>query len=1215
VRTTFHSASAVALALLAASAQAQSPAPARAAGTAAKAAPTPGLGPKKSVAPDPSLGGSLRPAEAPRAAEAAGPALTYEAFRYRVEGQLSGKRREEIADLEKLIQLGGNPTEMPGWLFRLAELDWEESQYYFFEANRKDDALLRLGANPPAAEVQRLQGEKRSLEDRSRAYQDEAIARYKEILQKFPDYARSDEVLFFLGENLWKQGKQKEALAAYKILVTKHEGSRYVPDAWMAFGEHYFNAAEKSERTRNLENALKAYQRAASYKESSVYGFALYKQAWVYYNLARWTDALDLFRAVVIFGELPTTTLTQDKRLALVREARKDYVRTYSHVGSPEAAQEEFRKVGGEANWFEMLRGLADLYYGEGKDREAMLVYRQLIQARPLSAEAPLFQARIVTAAGRLGRKELAVQQARVFVKMLGEVEASGAVKDEKGKKQLEEARAAAENTLRTLAVQYHTEWKKTRDEPVAGLAAEVYEDYLQVFPDAPQAYDMRFFYAELLYALERYARAGDTYTQVALADARKVDAGEKPGKHLLDALEFAVHAYDVPARKFEETEKRAAAADARTPLPIPAPKQQLLDAALRYRKYAPQGPKVVEVTYRAANIYYRYNHLPEAQALFTEIATQHPRSELSGYAANLALDTYNMQGDWKGMNEQAKRLYGNADLVARHPALKDDLARVVEQSAFKVIEQQEKSGQYLAAADAYLAFAREWPQSKLAPTALYNASVDLVAARQLDRAGQVREELVTRYPGGAVVPKVLWANGADFEAIADFEKAADFYERYFEGWRKERFGAAPAAPRGKGKGKAPAAPAAGEPAFEEAKARDALYNAGVFREGLRQLDRAEADRTAYVTAWPDGPDSGRVFLSIADLYARRKDWGKELKQLEEYQRRYGKDPTDWIVAQGRIARAMERAGNSAGARRAWAQALDHYRKTGSKAGERALPVVAWASYLELEPDFERYDRITLDVAPRYLKAQLEVKARKLADLQRRYTEVVNLKQAEAAVCALYRIGDGYRRFSRSLAEAPVPAELKAMRRADVVQEYRAQLLQLSEGPQKKAVEGFDYALAKAREYGIWNECARQSAEALAKLDPERQAAPPEVVPALAGPAPAPVPGHGLLAAVQPPAPPPPADAAPPSLPPLRPVAAGGPAPLPPPDRSEATPVRPAAAPATPAAAAPSAGSPPRAPAPAAAPVPPPRPARPATPAPQPDRNPKPSDRDEDLLQ
>jgi TolA-binding protein len=1072
------------------------------------------LGKKRSVAPDASLAGTLESAKAKKP-EAGGPTLEFETFRYQIAVEVSGKRREEIADLKKLIHLGGSPQEMPGWLFRLAELYWEESQYYFFEANRKDDEIIKLGRGAPAAEVERLKGEKRALEERSRGFQSEAIEQYKEIFQRFPKYSRLDEVLFFLGENLSRQGKQKDALVAYKVLVTRFEKSRYVPDAWMAFGEYYFNSAEKGNRNEALANALKAYKRAASFTESSVYGYAIYKQAWVYYNLARWSEALDLFRAVIFFGDLPTSTIATDKKLALVKEARKDYVRTYSHVGAPESAAEEFRRVGGEAGWFDMLRNLAGLYYDEGKDREAILVYHQLIQAKPLSPESPLFQSRIVTCAGRMGKKDFAVQQARVFVKMLKEIEASNTVTDEKGKKQLEEARASAENTLRTLAVQYHNEYKKTRDEPVAGLAAEVYEDYLAIFPDTFHAYEMRFFFAELLFALDKYQRAGEEYSRVAVADAKALEAKQKPGKYLQDALENAVFAFDLVAKRFEEGEKRAPS-DPKQRLAIPKAKQQLLEACQRYMKYAPKGDKYVGVSYKAANIYYRYNWFAEATNLFTEIALDHPKHEVAGYATNLVLDAYNLLGDWRNVNGWAKRFYANVELVKAHPQLKEDLARIIEQSSFKVIEEYERAKNHRKAAEAYLAFVREWPASKLAPTALYNASVDYANARQVDRAVQVREQFVERFPADPLVAKCIYANGADYEAMADFEKAAAHYERYFEEWRKSKAAAAPRAKGGKARRPAKPEPAPASPGlYDEQKAQDALYDAGVFREGLRDWRRAEADRAAWLAAWPDAKEAPKVFLSVADLYAKEKAVAKELKQLEDYQKRYARDPTEWLVVQQRIARLLERSGNAAGARRAYEQAVQYYRAKKAQVAERAMPVVAQGMLLEVEPEFERYDRITLDVKPKFLKAQLEVKGKKLVELQQKYTAVVNLKQAEPAVCALYRIGLAYKRFAQALYDAPIPKELKALKRQDVIDEYKAQLSQLAAPPEQKAVEGLEYAMTKSREYGVSNDCSRRAAEILVKYKPERYGPPQERVPALVVQVPETREGHGLLSAIQ----------------------------------------------------------------------------------------------------
>jgi TolA-binding protein len=1109
----FLAAGAVALALAAPSARA-----------AQKAQPHEAdLGEKRSVAPDAALGGSLEAKK--KKAEPGGPALDFETFRKKVEVQVSEKRREEIASLRRLIDLGGgSPQETPGWYFRLAELLWEESQYFFFEANRRDDRLITLGTRGDPKEIDRLMAEKKYLERESLRHKDQAVVLYKAIVAKYPKYPRLDEVLYFLGENLSKRNRNDpDALKAYRALITSFPNSRFVPDAWMAFGEYYFEKANEKDRLGNLRRALEAYQKAAGYQESSVYGYALYKQGWVHYNLNQWNDALEMFKAVIFFGELPTSTVPADRKLALVKEARKDYVRTYSHVGSAEAAPEEFKRVGGDG-WFDMLKSLGTILYEEGKDRDAIVVHHRLIQEKPLSPEAPFYQSRIVTCAGRLGKKEGAVQQAHVFVKMLREIEATPGAKDEKWKKALADARRESEQTLRILAVTYHNEWKKTRDEPVAGWAAAVYQDYLELFPNETASYEMRFFHGELLYALADFERAADQYERVAARDIELLSAKPpaKAGKFFKDALENAVFARDLVAKKLDQDEKQRAPGDPKKRLPLLPARQKLVDACNRYLKWQPQGEKWVEVAYKVANIYYRHNAFAEATDLFTRIALDHPSHELAGYSTNLVLDAYNLLGDWRNVNGWAKRFYGNAKLLQAHPALKDDLAKVIEQSAFKVIEEKERAKDHEGAAQEYLAFVRDWPQSRLAPTALFNASVDYVKAHRLDRAVEVRTEILRRYPQDPLAPKVLYDNAEAYEAMAEFEKAAEQYERYFAEWRRGRAGGARPVAKAKAKVKGRSAKAVAKPSepaaapssgYEEKKANDAIVNAAVFRAGLRQWSKAEAASLAYLETWPSGADASRIFLSLADVYAKQGHPTKELKQLEEYQKRFAKDPDEWLAIQYRIAQLLEKS-NPRAARTAYAQGVEYWRRHKGGVKERGLAVAAQGMYEELEPAFAEYDRITLNVKPKFLKSQLEVKGKKLKKLEEAYGQVVKLKQAEPAICALYRIGFAYERFAQSLFAAPIPPELR--RNAEFVQEYKAQLAQFAEPLRAKAVEGLALAVNASRDYGVVNDCAKAATALLTKAKPEEYGPSPEAVPALPPP-PAPVAtarGYGLLAEV-----------------------------------------------------------------------------------------------------
>jgi TolA-binding protein len=1073
------------------------------------------LGEKRSVAPDAALGGSLE-AKKPAKKDPGGPALDFESFRKQVEVQVSEKRREEIASLRRLIELGGgSDADTPQWYFRLAELLWEESQYFFFEANRRDDRLITLGTRGSPQELDRLMAEKRELEGQQKKLRDQAVALYAAIVKRYPKYPRLDEVLYFLAENLSKRDRNDpDALKAYRALIERFPRSRFVPDAWMAVGEHWFEKANGHDRLGSLKKALGAYRKAAEYQESSVYGYALYKQAWVHYNLAEWSEALELFRAVVFFGELPTATVPADRKLALVKEARKDYVRTYSHVGSAEGAADEFKRVGGEAGWLEMLKALAGIYFEEGKDRDAIVVYHRLIQVAPTSPEAAFFQSRIVTSAGRMGRKDAAVQQAHVFVKMLRGIEAAVGTGDEKGKRSIADARRDAEQTLRVLAVQYHNEWKKTRDDPVAGFAAAVYRDYLDVFPDETTSYEMRFFHAELRYALGDFEGAGEEYERVALHDLRALqakraagEAAAKPGKFFKDALENAVFAWDLVAKKLDD-EKKPAAADPTKRLPLAPQRQRLLDACARYLEWQPKGDKWVEIAYKAARLHYQHNGFAEATDLFTRIALDHPAHELAGYATNLVLDAYNLLGDWRNVNGWAKRFWANAKLVEAHPALKADLAKIIEESAFKVIEEKERAKDHEGAAEEYLAFARDWPDSRLAPTALFNASVDWVKARRIDKAVEVRTLILQKYPNHELAPAVLYDNAEAYEAIAEFEKAAELYERYFALWRAAR-------PRDAGKGKRAAAPAQDRPAaaYEEKKAIDGIINAAVFRAGLRQWAKAEAASRAYLETWPAGADAPRLVLSLADLHAKQGQRAKQIQQLEEYQRRFAKDPDEWLAIQQQLVELFERAGSAGLARRARADGLAHWKRNKDRVKERGLALVAEALLDDLEPEFAAYDRISLNVAPRFLKGQLEIKAKRLKKLEGAYGQVVLMKQAEPAVCALYRIGFAYKRFAQALYDAPIPREIRGD--PALVEEYRALLAQQAEPLESKAVDGLALAVDAARDHGVVNDCARQATAILVKHKPDAYGPSPEVVPSIPAPPLADAPrGYGLVAEV-----------------------------------------------------------------------------------------------------
>jgi tetratricopeptide (TPR) repeat protein len=280
-----------------------------------------------------------------------------------VEQKVASKRREQIAQLEKLLSF--NPPEAPSLMFRLGELYWEESRFYEFEAQSRAEA------------------EKVELLAKARQNARLAIEQYTKIVQGYPGFERTDEVLFFLGQSLMENGEDAKALVAYERLVKKYPRSRYMPDVWAAFGDYFFN---NSQGQRNeLERALDAYKRAEEFTESQVYGYALYKQGWCYFNMADYATAKDKFKRVVLYGERANARAKEKNgsKASLVREARADYVRAYARDGDAMQASDDFRKVATRPeDHAKMMRQLADLYSADGKDREAAIINALLAGSR-----------------------------------------------------------------------------------------------------------------------------------------------------------------------------------------------------------------------------------------------------------------------------------------------------------------------------------------------------------------------------------------------------------------------------------------------------------------------------------------------------------------------------------------------------------------------------------------------------------------------------------------------------------------------------------------------------------------------------------------------------------------------------------------------------------------------------------------------------------------
>ncbi len=1058
-----------------------------------------------SITPDKSLAGDITRKKEKRDDA---PTLKYDEFRLGIETKISSKRKEQIADLQKIIDLSPDKKEKPGLLFRLGELYWEESKAFFFEANRKDDEKIAALNRNDTGGVERAEAEKQEILAKSKENASVAVEKYSQIVQEFKDYERTDEVLYFLGLNLMEMGDERRAILAYNRLVEKYPKSRFLPDAFLARGEYYFNNS-KGKRDQ-LEKALENYVSATKYPENAVYGYALYKQGWCHFNMANYDKAQDQFKTVVLFADYagaeevegPKKKGGKSKNAGLAKEARTDYVRAYSRGGgTPSEAKDKFGKLAKNPEDLRtMLKQLASLYYEDGKDKEAALTFDMLIKERPTSPEAPGFQAKIIDCVMRAGNKRMTVQQVRRLVKLNDDVnKANGDKLSEKDKKALDEAKELAERTISNLAVNWHNEAKKTRDQETFEFASEVYADYLSLFPKNNKAYDLRFFWAELLHDnLYKFDQAAQEYTRTILVDVAKAEKGEKPGKWMPNASYNAILAWTEVVKKEESSGAiKATAPDPGKKGEIPPSKKALLEACERYLKYQDKGDKRVEIAYKAAKIYYDYNWLDEAVGRFADIALKYPDHKFEDgqrageIAANLVLDSYNLQGNWEKVNEWSRKFYAEERLA--QGKFRDDLAKLIEQSAFKLVNLLEAKKDYGKAAEAYMGFVTDFPRSELADKALFNASIDFYNARMLDKAIEVRKQLTSKYPKSQYVPQTTFALAEGYEAITDFESAADYYEAYASQYEKSRGGGGKKGPAKKGKAAAPPPPAAGgEQVWEEAKAQDALFNAGVFREGLGQYKQALKNREKYLELWPEAKDAEAVFKSIIDLQEKLGANGKAAKLVEEYEKKYIKDPNKVLWGEGRLATLYEeRLRNARLARGVYLRVADYHEKLGKKQRESldiaALDTVARASFVGNEDEWKKYSNIKLRWSKMQnigeLKASIAAKAKALEEIQKTYTKTVAFKSADPAICALHKIGLAYDQFAEALENPPVPKGIPE----DLLIELKSQFAEQAKPVKDKAAEAFTAVVEKSQDLDVFNACTTAALDQLrSKYRPEK---------------------------------------------------------------------------------------------------------------------------------
>jgi TolA-binding protein len=688
-----------------------------------------------------------------------------------------------------------------------------------------------------------------------------AIARYEELIQKFPTYPRVDAAAYTLGTLYFTQQRNADAVRMFE-LVTSKDQSHFRPEGFFRLGDADFELAAKlrgEPRKQMFVHAAQAYESATKIAppDGDIYFLSLYKLGWSYYNQATQSNQPEYQQAVEVFGRLVAEydklSAEQQARLGLRGEAIEYMAVALTQTGGAEAARRYFGTHPASSFKLPVLRRVASGLRDQGDFVRAVDAYRAVLAESPADSGALGVQREIVDIYQNRVLEPDKAQAARLE---LVDRFAPGSVWATANAPLRDSAQAARESALRQSAQYSLSRAQDKKDKAKFAEAADLYGRYMTEFSTSDSAQAVDLLYGEALFAEGDYFRAGTEYSRAAYTYKNDPKLSAQAGQDAIVAFDSAT----VRSKGDRAAQDSLFAVVDRYVAAFPA-----TDVA--HHALIEKGKRASEAK--------RWDVMA---ATFKTYADNYPADPYTPTAQKLIGDALYKQG----LYTEAQGQWENAQAIAiksGKKALSDTITLVRNAAAVTYGDSLVKAGNYREAAEAvYVAFADRNPTSDRAPDALRNAIETYVLADSVarvkgdksastaakQRAFELSQRLVASYPTykyrvqyqaletqlladlgkrdeAAVALETLirenptWPGRADamvrlavdYDSLAKPKEEAMAYERFAAAYPKD------------------------------ARAADAQYNAGV--SYLQAADTAGAIRAygAFAAAHPRDPRVG----------------------------------------------------------------------------------------------------------------------------------------------------------------------------------------------------------------------------------------------------------------------------------------------------------------------------------------------------------------------
>ena len=835
----------------------------------------------------------------------------------------------EIASLENLFRTTPKTSpERAPLARRIAESYVELESAAFRDKTQAEVDRDELKKKDPAG-ASKKQAQVNQSDTVMKKARQSAIAYYRILTEQYANYSQLDEVLYYLAYEYEQAGDNDNARKVYAQLIHDRPQSKYVPNAYLAFAELFFNEAQGD--PSKWETSRKAYEEVLKYKPETnkVYGYALYKLAYVHWNMGAYDKAIETFKRTIEYG----TTYSQQPGAAKYAEsARHDIIPVYALQGKPEAAFNFFRNLSGDkqgenVKTVGMLEELGQNYLDTGHYADAITMFRDLILRDKEGAKLCQYQVSITeaTMAMKANAKDIIKAELDQQIKAYKTFQASS---QPAAAKQVCASKTAALVTETAMAwhveaVGHPPKERGTSDPKTMALAAKLYKEVVETwspeqyktfeFPRLakeawPTIYRIKYNMADLLWVQQDWEKCGPAFDSIVAEDPNGADASDAALASVLCYQNQFKKQYtrenlrrEAASLKANDKETTKSEAKALEPKPYTESQQGMITAMSRYvcsikpAAGDTDGQKqMAEIKFERARMYYGAQHWQEAALAFRDIALNYPTDEYGLMAAQYELEALNilalkvdpprssciteMQRDvpkyvdlYCGEKNDAAQRSG--ETCMNLSKVKVDLERLKCQATVKEAGSAPPAKAvtlYTDGGKCYMDLFEPYCQKpvadKKAPMAekcdeiAYNGAKAYQAGRLVSKSIKARQALIEfdnatkgKGPGSPLARKAVYEIGGNYQAMAVYDKASEWYERYAEA----------------------------DPSAD--KAADALSDAVVLRLGLG--DEAQAlkdyDRFRKLYGQKKKTQTAQIALALGANYADKKDFAAAKKQLQ----------------------------------------------------------------------------------------------------------------------------------------------------------------------------------------------------------------------------------------------------------------------------------------------------------------------------------------------